>query len=275
MRGRIILGGLALAAALTAGGEASACALVPVTYIGGQPSARQLAAERARFARQQVRQRLPRAQAALAAGIDAPAELARMLVPNIRPVPIQSSDCGPENEIDMADGEEKVEDWLAGTYLVRYSSEFSNMAWSYRGETLGPACNAEFRERFAAHLRGTLDARQLRESYLFLAPRWPGLAQPVSRLVAFEDRRRRPPVRWESYFGPEIERWTRRTGDGRALQRAVDDFWRDNAALLETPDRACPAAVARWPAAQARIVAEIEARQPQFTAALRRQVRRP
>jgi hypothetical protein len=55
----------------------------------------------------------------------------------------------------------------------------------------------------------------------------------------------------------------------------VDDFWRDNAALLETPDRACPAAVARWPAAQARIVAEIETRQPQFTAALRRSARRP
>ncbi|HEV7658437.1 MAG TPA: hypothetical protein VGO55_01200 [Allosphingosinicella sp.] len=109
----------------------------------------------------------------------------------------------------------------------------------------GPACNAEFRERFAAHLRGRLDAPRVRASYLFLAVRWSGSARPVSRLVSFEDCRPRPPVRWGTYYRPEIERWMRRTGEGRALRRAADDFWRDNAALLETPDRACPAALAR------------------------------
>jgi hypothetical protein len=158
MRGRILLGGLVLAAALSVSSEASACVWLPVTYSGRPPSEREMAAERAREARVQVRRRHPGAQAALAGGIDAPAELARMLVPNIRPVPIERSDCGPENEIDPGEGEEKIEDWLAGTYLVRYSNEFAHMVWSYRGETLGPACNAEFRERFAAHLRGRLDA---------------------------------------------------------------------------------------------------------------------
>jgi hypothetical protein len=260
MRGRIFLGGLALAAALSVGSEASACAINPIVRVGGpEPTARQLAAERERWARDLVRQRRAAAAAALAGGVDAPMELARMLVPNIRPVPIERSDCGPENEIDIADGEERVEDWLAGTYLARYSNEFAHMAWSYQGETLGPACNAEFRDRFAAYLRGRLDARQLSATYLFLAARWSGAEPPVRRLVMFEDGRRRPPVKWSSWYQAEIERWTRLNGDGRALQQALDAFWRDSAPLLEEPDRACPAAVARWPAAQARIVAEIEA----------------
>lgn len=272
MGGRILLVGLALAAALSAGGAASACAYVPITYVGGPPSARQLAAERERLARDLVRQRRAGAQAALARGVDAPAELARMLVPNIRPVPIERSDCGAENEIDMADGEEGIEAWLAGTYLAPYSDEFAFMAWHYQGETLGRACNAEFRDRFAADLRRRLDARQLRATYLFLAARWSGSERPARRLVAFEDRGRRPPVRWESWYRRDIDRWTRRDGDGRALQRSLDDFWRENAPLLDDTARACPAAAARWPDMQARIVAEIEASNPQRTAALRRRV---
>jgi hypothetical protein len=69
MRGRIFLGGLALAAALSVGGEASARVWLPATYVGGSPpSARQLAAEQARQARQQVGLRRPAAEAAPAGG---------------------------------------------------------------------------------------------------------------------------------------------------------------------------------------------------------------
>jgi hypothetical protein len=264
MRSRIFLSGLALAAALAFGGEASACVFLSAG--GPPPSAREMAAARARQLRVEVRLRRPLAEAALAGGIDASAELAKMLVPNIRPVPIERSDCGVENEIDIADGEEKIEDWLAGTYLAPYSSEFAYMTWGYEGETLGRACNAEYRDRFAAHLRSRLDAAQLRASYLFLRSRWGGSGQLVWRLVAFENRGRRPPVRWDTPYRPEIERWTGGSAEGRALQQAVNDFWRDNAALLEEPLRACPAAVARWPAAQARIVAEIERNNPQLAA---------
>jgi hypothetical protein len=263
MRGRIFLGGLALAAALSVGGEASACIPLAVTYVGERPpSAREMAAARARQLRFEVRLRRPLAEAELARGVDAAGELAKMLVPNIRPVPIVRSDCGVENEIDSADGEEGFEDLLAGTYLAGYGNEFAYMVWGYEGETLGRACNAEFRDRFAAHLRSRLDARILAASYLFLRSRWGGSGELVWRLVAFENRTRRPPVRWDTSYRPEIERWAQRTDEGRALQQAADDFWRESAPLLGEPGSACPAAVARWPTTQARILADIETHYP-------------
>jgi hypothetical protein len=45
---------------------------------------------------------------------------------------------------------------------------------------------------------------------------------------------------------------------GRAFKAALDDFWRESGPLLGDSDRICPAAVARWPEAQARIVALVE-----------------
>jgi hypothetical protein len=264
MRSRLLLRGLALAAALSAGGEATACFYttpIPIMVDGRPPSQRQIAAN-------QRLGRLFAAQRALAGGTDASAELAKMLVPNIRPVMLLHSDCGPMNENDLADGEETVEDWLAGTYLAGGGADrFAAVVRGRHDETFGPACNAEFRERFSAHLRRRLDARQLRASYLFLATRWRGepAVSRAPRLIAFEGRTRRPPLRWvaaNQWDDAQIARWLARKPAGRALKQAMDEFWAEATPLLDDSASACPAAVAAWPAVQARIVAEIEERYP-------------
>lgn len=253
------------------GGDAS----VAATQESGAESERQRQQRDRRAAEARVRYRLADAHIA-AVHVERLGALAEMLVPNIRPVPIWHDSRGLPNEVDLAEGVETPADWVAGT-RARLSEEQLAIVGRWRGETLGPACNAEFRARFAEHLRRTMEPRALRDAYIFLAPRTPyWRGQPValqptahwaegrpmiSRLVAFDGTSRRPPVRWSAEFETierEIVRWTKRDRTGRALQRSMDAFWRDHAALLDAPERACPDAAARWPSVQARIVARLE-----------------
>jgi hypothetical protein len=264
---RIVLpaGVIALALTVLAGSEASACMLVPRSTVDSPMSwADRVRAERA-MASSMTAARLRHAARNLAAGADPASGLAEMAVPNVRPIYIERSDCGPMNEIDRAEGEETREDLLAGTRFAGRGDEFNRMWRGFDGETFGSMCNAELRGRFAAFLRRRLSPQQLRDSYLFLAARWEGLLEgpgPLRRLTAFEGRERRPPLRWvteEPWQAQEIRRWLRLVPAGRAMKTALDDFWRENEPLLGDEERICPAAVARRPEVQARIVALIEA----------------
>ncbi len=89
--------------------------------------------------------------------------------------------------------------------------------------------------------------------------------------MAFEGRTRRLPIGWKPGSSVELQdiiRWTRRDPNGRALQAAMDAFWREYGPLLDQPQRACPAATARGPSVQAQIVAPLQAwaeRYPNWT----------
>lgn len=283
MRRRFALLALPLTLALPLGAEAQACVIL---YPVGSEDRRMSEGERRRAALAQARRdardllavRSAAAHDALASGYDVDGALAEILVPNIRPVPIRRpQSCESANEYDLASGDEDAEDWLAGTGYERWASVYLSIAPLWEGETFGPACNAELRTRFAALLRRRLTEAQRSDAYLFLAARisnWKGDPQPlqpaghfwfeprgISRLVAFADETRRPPVRWNtsSSGAPgDIDLWLRTHPSGLALQGAMDEFWRENAPLLDTDESACPAALARWPSVQARIVAPIE-----------------
>ena len=284
MRVPLALAALAATLVLPFGSEAAACMWNYPLEVG---ESRMSDAERERRARRQARRearelfraRSAAAEAALAQGYDIVGALAEMLVPNIRPVPIQRSDsCGASNEIDLAEGEESVADLLVGTRFADWAGRYLDFAPPWEGETIGPACNAEFRSRFAAVLRRRLTEPQLREAYLFLASRianWKGDPVPlqtaghvagdpraISRLVAFEGHGRSLPVRWTADSYREVQRirgWMARDPGGRALKAAIDEFWSESAPLLDAPEHACPAATARWPSVQAQIVAPLEA----------------
>jgi hypothetical protein len=253
---------LGVALALPFGSEAAAC--IPIAVAGPPQSDRERAESRRGWEREAAIAGLAAARADLARGADPAARLAEMLVPNIRPIRIFRSDCGVENEIDLADGEETVDDWLAGTPYAGRGEQFDFLFWSEERPTLGPTCNAEFRMGFAAFLRRRLSAGELRGAYLFLGRHWGPPANESnlrSRLVRFEGRTRRPPLRWHAGEGggeASIRRWLRLMPTGRALKAALDDFWREAEPLLGDVSLACPAAAAAWPAQQARIVAEIE-----------------
>jgi hypothetical protein len=250
----------ALIAAACAAGEARACILLYVPEIPKPTPAERLARQKQGSA-DQVREGIRRARQTWAAGVDAPAVLAEWLVPNIRPVPIQRSDCGPLNEADLAEGEETWDDWLAGTRYFGRAEDFYEVLYDYKGPTPGTACNAEVRARFAGHLRRRLTPQELRESYLFFAARRPE-TDLVVRMTAFQWGTRRPPLQWlgrDRWTDDQVRRWLRLQPAGRALKSATDQFWAETEPLLDDPARVCPAASASWPAAQAALVREIEA----------------
>jgi hypothetical protein len=212
-----------------------------------------------------------------AVGSDVRGALAEMLVPNVRPVPILRSRGGLPLEVDLAAGVETPADWVAGTRFEGMPAAALAPLASWRGETFGPACNAEVRTRFAAHIgRRVHGPGQLKEAYRFLAartPYWRGYPVPlqptghwredlpmVSRLVAFDGDTRRPPVRWSAEFESieqDLVRWTGRSRTGRLVRQAMDEFWRENGPLLGSDARVCPEAAARSPSVQARIVAPL------------------
>jgi hypothetical protein len=133
----------------------------------------------------------------------------------------------------------------------------------FEGALPGAACNAEFRGRFAAHLKRRLTARQLGEAYLFLGARWQALDEGSLRgpLTAFAGSTRRPPLHWtvrDQAHRAQILRWTGRSSTGRALQGATEKFWSDSEPSLGSIGRTCPAAAARWTATQARLLAAID-----------------
>lgn len=267
---RWFLASVLAAAALVGGaGDASACGSNVVEEVLGEDGASAAERERRRAAPEQqhdleqVRRRAVAAEAALATGTDAPRVLADMLVPNVRPVFIEETSCGDRSEIDRGAERETARDWLAGTRYDGREGEFSRIVRDVDANLPGTACNAEFRNRFAGHLRQRLTAAQQREAYLFLAARWPAFDRgtPMSRLTAFHGNARRPPARWsaDGRLHPEIVRWTRRDSAGRALQRAMDDFWGESAPLFGDYARLCPTAEAEWRTTRAQLLASIEA----------------
>lgn len=243
----------AAAAAMTAG-KAEAC-----TYsfhneeIGPKRTPREIRADEQRLARERLRRATLEARAELAGGADAASGLADMLVPNIQAVYIDSSSCGVA-EIDWAGSAEAGYKPLAGTPYAGREQEFRPIVSDWGPGTLGPDCNAEFRARFAEHLRRQLSPAQVKQSYVFLATRRPGGA--VQRLMAFERRGRRPPVHWIG--NAQILDWARRHPTGRALSAAIAAFWSETAPLLASPQSSCPAAFESWRQGQADLVARIE-----------------
>ena len=270
MRLALALAALAAASALPFGAEAAACGSNVFEFGAEELGAaererRRLARERS-VSRHQLRARRAAAEAALAAGADASSGLAEMLVPNVRPVFIDESMCGEFNEIDHGEGRETERDWLVGTSYEGREREFRRILGEVDGELPGTPCNTEVRARFAGLVRRRLTARQQREAYLFLGARWPSLdpSSPRTRLTTFHIRTRRPPVHWmalDPRQNRQIVRWVARDSTGRAVQRAIDEFWQETEPLLGDLDRLCPAAAATWAAAQRQVVAAIEAEQ--------------
>jgi hypothetical protein len=255
------------------GTQASACSYTSPAVIGGPTYKTEAERERAMQKaltqewRQRIRARRAAAEEALARGVDAPAELAEMLIPNVRPIPLRNSTCGPTNEVDVADGEETFADTLAGTAVAAQADNFAAVQRAWHGEIgFGPVCNAEFRGRFAMDLRRRLTPEQLRRAYLFLAARsrTPERDHPsraLRRLIAFEGSTRRPPVRWfteDRVQEKDIARWIATDKTGRALWAAMDAFWREQAGQLANTQQICPDAVERWPAIRAPLVAALE-----------------
>lgn len=254
MRWRRLICTLAAAAA-TMAGKAEACVYsVMEERIGPRPTAEEIAAERERLRREMLRQRTRAAQRQLAGGADAAGELADMLVPNIQPIYIMSV-CGFAGEIDLAGSGAMHDEPLAGTPYAGREEEFPRILDDYHPGTLAPYCNAEFRGRFAEHLRRRLTPAQLRESFVFLGAR--RRQDVVERLMAFAGNGRLPPVRWTA--DAEIVGWAGRHPSGRALSSAIAGFWRETTPLLASPERSCPVEFARWRQDRAALVANIEA----------------
>lgn len=266
MIARILACSLLIAVAC-AGGEANAC--IPIGGIlGHKPSRAEQLASEMQWSAYRVRERTLSARRSWAAGIDAPTILAEWVVPNVRPVPLRRSDCGPLDEVDLGDGEETKDDWLAGTPYAGRAERYEEVLWTYEGPTPGPLCNAEVRARFADHLRRRLSPDELRESYLFLAGRRPDTSLVV-RMTAFRSRTRRPPLYWmgaDRWTNEQVRRWLRLQPAGRALKSASDQFWAETEPLLDDSARLCPAATAAWPAAQAALVRDIQALEARYRA---------
>lgn len=200
------------------------------------------------------------------------------MVPNIRPVPISSSDCGDVSEVDYADGEESgdevVQRFLGGTPYRVSAAYFWRL--EIRGVdvfSFGRACNAEFRRRFATALAATVRQEDLRDAWRFLGARLrpsyangglSGGRNRYERLVAFTGRKRAPPVQWTlSHFSlsREVTRYIRKEPAGRAVDAAAARFWSQEAQLLEDDIRACPGTVARLQAARTEVQAFLQKEQ--------------
>jgi hypothetical protein len=243
-----------------AGTNASACVYLPIISLGDKPSAAELIARRKEESERQVRYGIREARRGWPGEAGAADALAELLVPNVRPVRIENSDCGPMNEVDLGKGQESPDDLLAGTRYAGRADEFTAFFRGYQGGSPGFLCNAEVRVRYAAHLRRRLTPQALRESYVFMRARRPE-TDLVVRMTAFENRSRRPPLLWmgrDERTTEQVRRWLRRQPAGIALKAATEEFWRENEPLLADTKLACPAAAEAWTAAQAALVRAID-----------------
>ncbi|HEX4736130.1 MAG TPA: hypothetical protein VH331_01065 [Allosphingosinicella sp.] len=253
---------MALAAGLVAS-PGSACVIVAPVCVGSKKMchpnpAQQLANER-RWSSGLTLQRATEARRQLAAGrLDLSAELAELLIPNIRPIHVLRSDCGIEGEVDYGAGEETVEsffhDVVAGSSLAGSDAdEFAGPLRRAMGDfSFGAACNEEFRQHFAAYLAGTVEPADLKEAWLFLSPRQRGagtFGPRYPRLMRFEGAARAPPVRWtfaDRWLGDQAATALKGTRWGRSISAAVDRFWSANGTRLSDDLTVCPRAVAEW-----------------------------
>ena len=267
---RILFAAAAVAASAAGASSASACVWLPVTCIGenGGPcpveTAEQRIARDEAESADETRRRLDDARDRLRAGnVDLAAELSELVVPNVRPVQVVNSDCGPMGEVDFGAGAESPETLfnrlVAGTQLE--ASNFDDLPPSLLRRELigfGEPCNAEFRRSFAAHLRQALAGRHLRRAWLFLqARRHHG---GYRRLVRFEGEERTPPWIWQAsahWLTDEIRQFARTDPSGRRLAEAVESFWTEHARDLGDDERLCPATAAEWATLRARLVPEL------------------
>jgi hypothetical protein len=269
-----LLGAAAVSVLGFAAAPAKACVVVaPVctgAYAECHPNAAQRRANERRWSAEQTRLLLRESQERLRAGeVDFSFELAELLVPNLRPVWIERSDCGPEGEIDYGEGEETFESMfervVQGTPLsAARHEEFEEFLHRDPADmSFGPQCNAEFRRSFAEFLSRALGPAERREAWLFLAPRQRvqgDFFRIYHRLMSFERRARTPPVRWQlgdMWLREQVERWLRRNATGHLLAAAIDGFWAERASMLDDDAQVCPAFAAQWQAERLSLVARM------------------
>ena len=244
-----------------AAAPASACLIYSPTCVGDReacnPTPAQRRAQEKLASEEETRRRLIDARARMARGeADPAAELAELLVPNIRPVWLEHSSCGPEGEVDYGKGrvteQTDYENLVSGTPLE--GSEIGEFARIVRSElySLGPECNTEFRRTFATFLRSSLSGANLEQAWLFLGARHRphGAFLPrFRRLVSFKGDSRAPPIRWmfeNEWLEKQVAAALRRTAWGRSLSAATDAFWTRHSSGLQENQRACPEAAADW-----------------------------
>lgn len=193
-------------------------------------------------------------------------ELAELLVPNVRPIRLWFSDCGPEGELDLAGGIQGYNDNLFDDPRLKdiKRENYARVLREYQGRTiLGPACNAEFRRRFADWLQAELSAADREKAWLFLIARKREanrFGTVYRRLIAFQYGTRRPPVIWVSedrWIAKDIDRFKRKTDAGRRLVAAMATFWARQEPLLASDEAVCPAALATYRNDREQVIATI------------------
>lgn len=276
----LFLAAIAPAAGLGAA-PAAACVLLPIICLGKtgecNPSPLEKLAELRSESAAETRRRLIEGKARLRAGkVDPAAELAELLVPNIRAVRVEMTSCGPMGEVDYGDGtltrDSLYRALVAGTRLAGKDPEFF-AALLDRSEAfpLEPPCNAEFRKGFAAYIEKSVPTDHLRQAWLFLSARQrpaDSFGERYRRLVRFEGGRRAPPVRWtagDRWLDGEIARALARTAWGRSLEEAIDRFWAEAGGRAGEDATACPVAFADWARVRERTVAEMLAMDAQHS----------
>ncbi|KUR71572.1 hypothetical protein AQZ52_08070 [Novosphingobium fuchskuhlense] len=239
---------------------AKACVWLPV----GNPSV----AEQRHWSRVQTKQLQREAAKRLSSGqVAVDDELAELLVPNVRPIRLWFSDCGPEGELDLAGGIQGYNDNLFDDPRLKgiKRENHARVLREYQGQTiLGPACNAEFRRRFAEWLQAELSAADREKAWLFLIARkreadHTGL-NVYRRLVAFEYGTRRPPIRWVSenrWIARDLERFKRKKAAGRRLVAAMAAFWARQEPLLASDEAVCPSALATYRSDRENVISTI------------------
>lgn len=256
---------------------ASACVFLPVVCLGGgpecNPSPAQRRLERKQWSALETRRLLAEAKGRLKAGrVDEAADLAELLVPNVRPVHTRHTSCGPEGEIDYGagrpGGEPQFRQLVAGTRIAHADPhDFAFILRDHDNFSFGPACNAEFRGAFAALLRRRLTPAELRRAWLFLSARQRSgdlYGSTYHRLVRFEGKTRAPPLRWvaqDEWLQEQVTGAIRRTAWGRSISAAADAFWREQASRLSDDRQICPKAAAAWEVARQALLAKIAERQ--------------
>lgn len=220
------------------------------------PFPEQSKAEKRHWSRERTKELQGLAAHRLASGqVHVTKELAELLVPNIRPVRLTYSSCGPEGEIDFAGSADPSNDGLSGDPRLKGLdlSEYARVVRDFdRYAVLGPTCNAEFRDRFAAFLRTEFNKDELRAAWLFLVPRTRQNGTHGSvyhRLISFDLSTRRPPIRWwgqDEWIRKDIDRFNKRNVVGRRLGRAISAFWSQQEPMLASDESVCPQSHATW-----------------------------
>lgn len=199
-------------------------------------------------------------------GVDAAKELAEILVPNVRPIRLEYSSCGPEGEIDFAGSADAFNEGVSNDPRLKSLdlSNYRSVVRDFDGDTsLGPPCNAEFRDRFSALLRSNFNEDELRAAWLFLMPRTRqnGIYGSVyHRLISFDLSTRRPPIRWrgeDEWIRADIDRFKKKDLIGRRLDAEISVFWTQQRLVLDSDELVCPKAKAAWRNDQERLIETI------------------